>query len=1665
MTTRIGSIFTKFFFGACIIMMFTLLSSCVPENKGEGRRSVDSQGTNSPEDSRPDSDTPGSPDFTDSLNFIQANGKRSSSSLALTLSYSGDFYLRGEGVDKFIKNSNQDSVQCLVAPFPNSPQNKAVVMTATPRFFINFSSNTKEYYYLINVSTKTDNQALCQKASLINQLTLELGTSDLAYALNDVCTSCSSSDLRGSGLKLYAQSGAPITAVDTNHLRLFGNTGPINDSPVGSSCQENSECQSKGFDCCSSGQCVNDKEQKTGIDPTHPNYLQAMEDIQQNPANITNYPQYFHLCTVPPPSGPTRPDPTDPEDEERKRFTRLKELYECTTLVHGEMSICTKSVKEASEKNGPFYTGADDRNFNSTYRGTMSPLPHSIVKLEYAGQILFDVDENIALNGATIGVSNSQVGNDNLGDPLEFDLTRELPADAPNDTLKVKYKIDGSCKKINNNLAQCQKYYVQGQNLGQVDDHFPARNRFDLPFYADINRTINIKVDGAVKNRGTHWELVPGSPSYINFLGTGLQVFDTETVQVSYFVDLSIDDVLQSKEHALSTIQNICECQGDECRLEPVHSEETNQVVDYKCLYPQPDLPPPPLQQTVMLSSKSTPHRYFDETGLSQDDPDLSTAPQEGEEFFYEENDLLKPNNIDESKGFNEIYGSYSARPKSALPAETVRVKKGKTYDIFAETGVFSSCLSCGNDYHSNLVKIFPESLGRPGAGYTPNTTQTNRSETRNFRSDDLIFGRACFLPATMIPWSHTARSSEQEQRLDRLATQHFYFANGYQRDWYGFNYGSLIGSFDGVTWFSVGSQRRIKAKSNKLFLAINAYFGDLSVTDTFRVQVSDASTVPASGSTVTNDFQSDGASCRQVHTCETDRDCATKLGWDYTCQDIGNVTTSWPKFDSNGSEVPNTSRVKRLTSLFNIKKGGNKRCVYRGRGVPCQTNNGIGDGSASYNSSTSPGMLACSSNNYCQPFVSGNEAPRFNTKISRFGRSVRNQNASPDVTESSLDSFGLSARLIGRPFKYNANETIPEDVVGNMALNSIAAMCIPGRNPQAPTLSDQHNAPPTSQTLGDKVLGMGVTLSGPSSLNYTSACSIFDKNGNYYGLQADNLSDPPSSGALRSLAATQVIPSNALKIFEGLTNEELIRRFETEKIDKKTLEENRCLRAPGSACHTDLDCAPSRFITNTTRLVDSRDEDILSNYLNLYEILFWQESLVCSQPHNKDDEDYDPTLNRCCRPKNNIMRIGTEMINTDDNRYGTSPTHFNRPRMTSRGQTGLDIDLDNPQRSSRLAPAHSDMQNKPGRFPPLRTIRGNSCVVPDDPACRMSLDDLSLQFNTLDKIASKTSCTEHWIRHWDSEDNGGGHRWEFDKVQNIDKTNFACKNWLSSTPPPPAPAPNCHSSEEPDDPECEARSVPSDEADAVLAWVTKFELLGIPQVAIESDSFPLPSGPPQFPKLYCANGPGNIIPNFVHPREPSNHGEYLDSSNNVYLSASYGENFNDNLKKVFSEDEFSTCLPTGTKMQTGDDRDACCSGFIANIQGEGLQCALPDFTNISLYYNRYVSSEANHLDDSVFNKSGYMKSPSSVEQLACQQKACASRTLMRGVFYSPLKVRGHEDSPKSFLRFLDGNDEANNFSGLADLFDGGIRWNNHVYCAPESIEVEDPSIFVFQCP
>src|SRR5690606_15889657 len=122
---------------------------------------------------------------------------------------------------------------------------------------------------------------------------------------------------------------------------------------------------------------------------------------------------------------------------------------------------------------------------------------------------------------------------------------------------------------------------------------------------------------------------------------------------------------------------------------------------------------------------------------------------------------------------------------------------------------------------------------------------------------------------------------------------------------------------------------------TNRLFLAINAYFGDVTIDSPFKLVVSESASIINSGSDVTHDLMSDGAECQQAHLCKTDLDCFTQLGPEYACQNVAELRTNWPMFDSLGNETAGSNNIT-LLSLLGGSNGQAKRCVYRGRGALC---------------------------------------------------------------------------------------------------------------------------------------------------------------------------------------------------------------------------------------------------------------------------------------------------------------------------------------------------------------------------------------------------------------------------------------------------------------------------------------------------------------------------------------------------------------------------------------------------------------------------------------------------------------------------------------------------------------------------------------------------------
>ena len=70
----------------------------------------------------------------------------------------------------------------------------------------------------------------------------------------------------------------------------------------------------------------------------------------------------------------------------------------------------------------------------------------------------------------------------------------------------------------------------------------------------------------------------------------------------------------------------------------------------------------------------------------------------------------------------------------------------------------------------------------------------------------------------------------------------------------------------------------------------------------------------------------------------------------------------------------------------------------------------------------------------------------------------------------------------------------------------------------------------------------------------------------------------------------------------------------------------------------------------------------------------------------------------------------------------------------------------------------------------------------------------------------------------------------------------------------------------------------------------------------------------------------------------------------------------------------------------------------------------MPNYTNVSVYLNRYVSSEAANMPKELFDeRTGYFKDPAVALQMAANM--CCSKTAGFGVAVSPLATPKHSHS------------------------------------------------------
>ncbi len=1574
--------------------------------------------------------------------FVQEGTVKTTTSFVLPVDFNDSFMLRGDALSTYLRTIPNTTKFCLVGKFNYiSGSDKFLILSAKPKLYTDLVKKTTEYYLSVEPSNDVANQNDCLVYNLTNNLFSGASNPSASFSMGQLCANCSNA-VTSTGLRLYFTNGELVPNLVTNTL-LMTISGSSSGGTV-NSCSTSTACNSRGFDCCLQGQCVNDGTVKPGV-LNLPGFDTAQEDVRINPDRFSVYPQFYFVCDAS--TGTTGGstgggETTDPDYEAQIRILERGHLYECINKTDGEFSYCTVKISDASERvPGSFPSAsevtADDINF-STINPTLGTgdRANNIARVRYAGQIFYQ-QNSIALTGGTFSAVN-----DGLTTFQTLNLTSPVPTNAPDDNLYITYKTDGTCQKIGSSLAKCTKTYIQTSSDTTLTTYHNSTKTYLLPAYADTSATSNIivKIGGITVAEDTSTWSKAQSPNRIIFTGP-YPIYQNQSIEITYYVTSNIS-ALTSQRVAAQTSVN-AQCGGSTStgnwNLKP--KMEGTTLVDYDCVPPTSTAESEaPSNQTVLVSGKNVPHRYYDQNGVSYD-TDYSAAPdQELLPFSYTNGTVTKPNNVSAYVGFNEIYGSFTKNSASAArPAKLAKVKKDKTYDILVKSGSFATCSTCGSDYYSALQKIFPQSFAGQGGGYSPDYYESRReSATGTYRSDDLQYGRACFVPATMIPWTHKLGTDAKAQRQSRLSGQHFLFANGYNRDWYGFDYGSVIGSFDGVTWFSIGNQRRIKASTNKLFLAVNAYFGDLTVDNNFSVNITETS---ASTTAILpdHDTETDGAECQRAHFCSNDNDCIRTMGYDYTCQNIAGVSTSWPTFDANAAELIGTT-TKNLSSLLGGTNTQSKRCVYRGKGSPCVAD--LSNLTGSFNGSALIGNAACSANNYCQSINSGSTS-RFNDRIARFAATPSAQNAA-SASSTASDIAGLGARILGRPYDFYGTKTPPTTASSTLTANSVNAICIPGRSLSSSTTTYDLNfrGPSSRVESSDKIIGVGVTPSSSQVTGYYNACTATDNAGvmiQHYPLSL-------GVASINQVTINQNLSTNLLNL-SPLTSLNVFSSTSGSKITATGYQRNACLRAPGASCFSDLDCGPSNFAATKAKTAD------LSGVLVSAEEKFWEEELVCGNPDFKNvatgvlNPNFDVRKNVCCRESGNVLTTFTQMLGDTNSPLWCDNT-LKVPLVAGENQP-----INTKRRYSRVHTAYDKMTCDPavsgaGSKPFALSIDNTT------PALRLS--QILSQYKTLDTVNSRTCCTQNWVRSFHS-DNGGGHAFNRTKMQTVDKTMFKHISWApqNTTLGIVDQAFGCDPSNSTNS-SCEVKSLTTAEQTKYLTWAGSLELIGIPQVAVMAND--------QVFKLVddnqLATPVGEPLDNSI--MDVSVVGEDFDEGGKKFYSAASYDKFDLNtLKKVFSENEFNCCIPSGQQVPDTTTAGQCCTGFAATSGTK--RCCLPDYTDVTVYLNRYVSSEGRGLPDSAYDtKTGYIKDTAQVTALVRSKNLCCSGRVMTGLAISQLSIPLMNDQyalpatlTSTSRRFnyrtddVDNNDET---GSIGSFVDAGIKWNNHVYCVPEGM-------------
>lgn len=230
----------------------------------------------------------------------------------------------------------------------------------------------------------------------------------------------------------------------------------------------------------------------------------------------------------------------------------------------------------------------------------------------------------------------------------------------------------------------------------------------------------------------------------------------------------------------------------------------------------------------------------------------------------------------------------------------------------------------------------------------------------------------------------------------------------------------------------------------------------------------------------------------------------------------------------------------------------------------------------------------------------------------------------------------------------------------------------------------------------------------------------------------------------------------------------------------------------------------------------------------------------------------------------------------------------------------------------------------------------------------------------------------------------------------------------------------------------CSIHELSKSEESQYLTWPEKLELTGVPDIYFQGDA----SG---FKKnVYCNSHPENQEPILNKPNQHIPHtlksssavgSDIKNSENKNYISSTREAAFEIGLKTVFDPTQKTCCEPSGLNVNDSTTNEACCTGKVFQNR-----CCLDDYTNVSVYLNQNISSEASNLPASAFDpESGFIKDQRVVEKLAMKKNLCCSGSTARGVAVSKFKIPGLSSSSVRVRRFVDSDHVSYSFN-LAEI-------------------------------